>query len=100
MPNTLSVTASIAGAAPENTAPPAPERYVSRAFFSQYNLILLAGSVAFALALASPVPLLLAAIGEVAWLGIGARSAAFRRGGCASANCTTRTGRVSTLRFR
>lgn len=53
--------------------------YVSTAFFSQYNLILLGGSALFSLASASPLPLLLGVAGEVAWLGLGPRLPAFRR---------------------
>lgn len=79
MPNTLSVTATLTGTAPESSLEPAPERYLARAFFLQYNVILLGGAALFSLASASPAPLLVAAIGEVAWLGLGARSAAFRR---------------------
>lgn len=55
------------------------DRYLSTAFYSQYNLILLGGSVLFSLASASLVPLAIGAFGEVAWLGIGPRLPRFRR---------------------
>jgi hypothetical protein len=53
--------------------------YLSNAFYSQYNLILLAGSCLFSLASASPWPLLIGAAGELLWLGLGSRLPAFRR---------------------
>ena len=53
--------------------------YVSTAFYSQYNLILLGGCALFSLASASPVPLLVGAVGELIWLGVGSRLPAFRR---------------------
>lgn len=53
--------------------------YVSTAFYSQYNLILLGGSALFSLASASPVPLLVGVAGELLWLGLGPRLPAFRR---------------------
>lgn len=64
--------------------------YVTRFFRVQYNLILLAGAVLFALAAATPWPLVVAAGLEALWLGLGAsvpqlrrwlerRDAAFRR---------------------
>lgn len=53
--------------------------YVSTAFYSQYNLILLGGSALFSLASASPVPLLVGVAGELVWLGLGPRLPAFRR---------------------
>jgi hypothetical protein len=54
-------------------------RYVSVAFYSQYNLILLGGSALFSLASASPLPLLLGAAAELVWLGLGPRLPAFQR---------------------
>src|ERR1700742_5080274 len=42
--------------------------YRKRAFLSQYNLILLFGAAAFAIASASWVPLAAAAVVEIAWL--------------------------------
>ncbi len=54
-------------------------RYLSTAFFSQYNLILLGGSALFSLASASLVPLGMGVLGELAWLGIGPRLPAFKR---------------------
>lgn len=59
------------------TAP--AERYLSTAFFSQYNIILLGGSALFSAASASLIPLALGVVGEAAWLGIGSRLPAFRR---------------------
>lgn len=53
--------------------------YVSNAFYSQYNLILLGGSCLFSLAAASPWPLLIGAASELLWLGVGSRLPAFRR---------------------
>jgi hypothetical protein len=53
--------------------------YLSSAFYSQYNLILLGGSALFSLASASPLPLALGVAGEVMWLGLGSRLAGFRR---------------------
>jgi hypothetical protein len=53
--------------------------YVSTAFYSQYNLILLGGSALFSVASASPLPLLLGAAAELAWLSLGPRLPAFRR---------------------
>jgi hypothetical protein len=55
------------------------DRYLSTAFYSQYNLILLGGSALFALASASPVPLALGCAAELLWLGIGPRMTAFRK---------------------
>lgn len=57
----------------------AQPNYLSPAFYSQYNLILLGGSVLFSLASASPLPLLIGAAGELLWLGLGPRLPAFRR---------------------
>src|SRR3954471_115618 len=57
---------------------PAPG-YVARAFYSQYNLILLGGSALFSLASASPWPLAIGVGVELFWLGVGPRLAAFRR---------------------
>jgi hypothetical protein len=57
---------------------PAPS-YLSTAFYSQYNLILLGGSCLFSLASASAMPLLIGLAGEALWLGIGSRLPAFRR---------------------
>ena len=53
--------------------------FVSTAFYSQYNLILLGGSALFSLASASPLPLLLGVAAEVLWLSLGPRLPAFRR---------------------
>src|SRR6185369_16690223 len=53
--------------------------YVSIAFYSQYNLILLGGAALFSLASASPLPLLIAGVAELGWLSFGPRLPAFRR---------------------
>jgi hypothetical protein len=55
---------------------PSPLR---RAFFNQYNVILLGGAVAFAAATMSVWPLLAAAGAEVMWLMIASTSTPFRR---------------------
>lgn len=55
------------------------DHYLSTAFYSQYNLILLGGSALFALASASPVPLAIGVAAEALWLGVGRRLPAFRR---------------------
>jgi hypothetical protein len=49
-----------------------------RAFFNQYNLILLGGAAAFALALTSYWPLVVAGVGELVWMAFGAGSGWFR----------------------
>ncbi len=53
--------------------------YLTPAFFSQYNLILLGGSALFALASASPWPAVLRVAAELSWLSFGPRLALFRR---------------------
>jgi len=53
--------------------------YVSTAFYSQYNLILLGGSALFSAASASVWPLATGILCEVAWLGLGARLPQFKR---------------------
>jgi hypothetical protein len=62
------------------TAPGVIDRagLLRRAFFNQYNLILLGGAGAFALALPSYWPLAAAGVGEVVWITIGAGSAWWR----------------------
>jgi hypothetical protein len=60
------------------TTQTAPD-YLSTAFYSQYNLILLGGSALFSLASASPVPLALGAAAELLWLGVGPRLPVFRK---------------------
>jgi hypothetical protein len=52
--------------------------YLSSAFYSQYNLILLGGAALFSLASASLVPLLVGLAAELVWLGLGSRLSAFR----------------------
>ena len=49
-----------------------------RAFFNQYNLILLGGAGAFSLALGSYLPLVVAGAGELLWMTIGAGSGWWR----------------------
>lgn len=61
------------------TATTAPTNYLSTAFYSQYNLILLGGSALFSLAAASPLPLAAGVGAELVWLGLGSRLGAFRR---------------------
>ncbi len=53
--------------------------YVSSAFYSQYNLIMLGGAALFSVASASLVPLLIGVTAELLWLGVGPRLSAFRR---------------------
>lgn len=60
-------------------APASPPSYLSSAFYSQYNLILLGGSALFSLASASALPLVLGVGCELLWLGLGSRASAFRR---------------------
>jgi hypothetical protein len=62
-----------------NTATASPN-YLSSAFFSQYNLILLGGAALFSLASASLLPLMVGVTLELLWLGLGSRVSAFRRG--------------------
>src|SRR6185436_39010 len=57
----------------------APPSYLSTAFSSQYNLILLGGSALFSLASASLLPLVIGAAAEFFWLALGPRLPAFRR---------------------
>jgi hypothetical protein len=61
------------------TATASAPGYVSTAFYSQYNLILLGGSALFSLASASPLPLAIGALAELLWLGAGPRLPGFRR---------------------
>ena len=53
--------------------------YLSTAFYSQYNLILLGGSALFSLASASSLPLAIGCGLELCWLGLGSRLPTFRR---------------------
>ena len=57
----------------------APRGYVARFFLVQYNLVLLAGAALFALAAATPWPLIAAAGLEALWLGLGASVPGMRR---------------------
>lgn len=57
----------------------ADTNYLSSAFYSQYNLILLGGSALFSLASASPLPLAIGVASEILWLGLGSRLPVFRR---------------------
>jgi hypothetical protein len=59
-------------------AEPTPN-YLSTAFYSQYNLILFAGSALFSLAAASPVPILFGLAAELTWLAVGPSLPLFRR---------------------
>ncbi|HKY36914.1 MAG TPA: hypothetical protein VJN18_13295 [Polyangiaceae bacterium] len=61
-----------------NAATASPS-YLSSAFYSQYNLILLGGAALFSLASASLVPLMVGVTIEVLWLGLGSRLSAFRQ---------------------
>jgi hypothetical protein len=59
---------------------PAPRSsYAARAFFLQYNLILLGGSGLFSLASASPLPLVAFAGAELLWLLLGSNLGSVRR---------------------
>ena len=61
-----------------SAAAPAPN-YLSTAFYSQYNLILLGGSALFSLAAASPAPIMVGLAAELSWLAVGPRLSLFRR---------------------
>lgn len=56
-----------------------PRSSVSRLFLVQYNVIVVLGAALFALALASPWPLVVAGIAELLWLGIGSSSSGLLR---------------------
>jgi hypothetical protein len=56
----------------------ADQKYLRAALTNQYNVILVVGAAAFAAALASWVPLVVAFLGEVSWLFIGPRLESFR----------------------
>jgi hypothetical protein len=58
---------------------PSAASSVKRLFLIQENLVLLGGAGLFSLSLASPVPLLLGAAGELLWLSLGSLSPAVRR---------------------
>jgi hypothetical protein len=55
------------------------QKYLRAALTNQYNVILTLGAVAFAVAFASWLPVLVGLVGEAGWLFIGPRLAAFRR---------------------
>lgn len=57
----------------------ADRRYLRAALTNQYNVILTLGAVAFAIALASWLPVMVALLAEAAWLLIGPRLEEFRR---------------------
>jgi hypothetical protein len=54
-------------------------KYLRAALTNQYNVILVLGALAFAVALASWLPVIIALLGEAAWLFMGPRLEAFRR---------------------
>lgn len=56
-----------------------PVNYLTPAFYSQYNLILLGGSALFSLASASPWPAVIGVAAELSWLSLGPRLPVFRR---------------------
>lgn len=62
-----------------NSTNTAAQGYLRAAFANQYNVILFAGSVSFAAALASWTPLLSGLVGEALWLFTGPRLGVFRR---------------------
>jgi hypothetical protein len=55
------------------------QKYLRAALTNQYNVILVLGAVAFAAALASWLPVILALLGEAGWLFIGPRLDTFRQ---------------------
>lgn len=55
------------------------QKYLRAALYNQYNVILALGAVAFAVALASWLPVIVGLLGEAAWLFVAPRLAAFRR---------------------
>lgn len=56
----------------------ADQRYLRAALTNQYNVILIVGAAAFAAALASWIPVVVAFFGEALWLFVGPRLASFR----------------------
>jgi hypothetical protein len=52
---------------------------LTHAFFNQYNIILLGGSILFSWAIGSRIPMAIGAAAEVVWLAVGARSPVFWR---------------------
>lgn len=57
----------------------ADQKYLRAALTNQYNVILTVGAVAFAIAMASWVPVIAALLAEAAWLFIGPRLETFRQ---------------------
>lgn len=55
------------------------QKYLRAALFNQYNVILALGALAFAVALASWVPVIVGLLGEAVWLFVGPRLESFRR---------------------
>jgi hypothetical protein len=55
------------------------QRYLRAALTNQYNVILILGAVAFAVAFASWLPVIAALLGEAAWLFVGPRLEGFRQ---------------------
>jgi hypothetical protein len=55
-------------------------KYLRAALTNQYNVILVLGALAFAVALASWLPVIVALVGEAAWLFMAPRSDTFRHG--------------------
>lgn len=55
------------------------QKYLRAALYNQYNVILALGSIAFAVALASWVPVIVGLLGEAAWLFAAPRLPSFRR---------------------
>lgn len=58
----------------------AEQKYLRAALTNQYNVILVLGAAAFAVALASWIPIVAAFVGEAAWLFVAPRLVSFRLG--------------------
>lgn len=70
------------------------------AFLNQYNLIALGGAAAFSLALASPLPLVIAVPAELVWLALAPTTQTFRRWAAKDSGAVLApeyTGRVETM---
>jgi hypothetical protein len=61
------------------------ESPLKQAALNQHNIIVVCGMALFALAVASPIPLLVALAGEIVWLAVGSRTPRFRRWAAARA---------------